>query len=92
LEELLAGEKNLLLRKQNFSQGVDEIGLDTVYNLITLSVNPHRSWDRGAFALKPISMSNDNMTLKVQFFWQNKKTRYSSNNESLDHAFFYRRP
>jgi len=30
-------------------------------------------WARGAFALKPISESDDKTTLKVQFFWQKKQ-------------------
>ncbi|KAK9311769.1 hypothetical protein V1524DRAFT_473140 [Lipomyces starkeyi] len=47
---------------------------EKTYNLITLSRTAHDMWARGAFALKPISVSNDNMTLKVQFFWQQKQT------------------
>jgi hypothetical protein len=56
-----------------FPGGVSEIGVERVYNLITLSTNAHIYWNRGAFALKPISMDNDNTTLKVQFFWQKKQ-------------------
>ncbi|KAK9319847.1 hypothetical protein V1517DRAFT_348725 [Lipomyces orientalis] len=57
-----------------FPKGPHEIGEEKTYNLITLSRTAHDMWARGAFALKPISVSNDNMTLKVQFFWQKKQT------------------
>jgi hypothetical protein len=53
-----------------FPQGINEIGVERVDNLITLSVSAHGYWNRGAFALKPISMNEDKTTLKVQFFWQ----------------------
>jgi hypothetical protein len=54
-----------------FPEGIDETGTERVYNLITLSVDAHRVWDRGAFALQPISASDD--TLKVRFFWQKRQ-------------------
>ncbi|KAK9428085.1 hypothetical protein V1505DRAFT_388234 [Lipomyces doorenjongii] len=57
-----------------FPKGLHEMGEEKTYNLITLSRTAHDMWARGAFALKPISVSNDNMTLKVQFFWQKKQT------------------
>lgn len=57
-----------------FPAGICEIGIERVYNLITLSRTAHDKWARGAFALKPISESDDKMTLKVQFFWQEKQT------------------
>jgi hypothetical protein len=56
-----------------FPQGISEIGIERVYNLISLTPTAHNDWDQGAFALKPISMSDDNTTLKVQFFWQKKQ-------------------
>ena len=56
-----------------FPQGINEIGVERVYNLITLSGDTHNKWNRGAFALKPISMNEDKTTLKVQFFWQKKQ-------------------
>ncbi|KAK9329156.1 hypothetical protein V1520DRAFT_279832 [Lipomyces starkeyi] len=57
-----------------FPKGLHELGDEKTYNLITLSRTAHDMWARGAFALKPISVSNNNMTLKVQFFWQQKQT------------------
>jgi hypothetical protein len=56
-----------------FPQGINEIGVERVYNLITLSPTAHTYWNRGAFALKPISVNEDKTTLKVQFFWQKKQ-------------------
>jgi hypothetical protein len=35
-------------------------------------------WARGAFALKPISESDDKTTLKVQLFWQKKQQEAQS--------------
>jgi HNH endonuclease len=72
--------------------GISEAGFEGVHNLITLSKAAHVYWNRGAFALKPISMSDNNTTLKVQFFRQKKTKRHSRNNKSLDHTFFHYRP
>ena len=66
-------EKVATWAEEVFPRGIDGIGLESVYNLITLSRNAHDYWNRGAFALKPISVDNDNTTLKVQFFWQKKQ-------------------
>ena len=51
-----------------------EHGLETARNMITLSVEAHGLWNSGAFALKPISVSEDNTTLIIQLFGQ---ARYS---------------
>ena len=40
---------------------------------LPLSDNTHNKWSKGAFILKPISISKDKMTLKVQFFGQKKE-------------------
>jgi hypothetical protein len=66
-------EKVAAWEAELFPRGIHEMGIERVYNLITLSATAHRYWNRGAFALKPISMSDDNTTLKVQFFWQKKQ-------------------
>ena len=58
-----------------FPKGIHEIGEEEVYNLLVLSRNAHDQWGRGAFALKPISVSDDKMTLEVQFFWQKRQQR-----------------
>jgi HNH endonuclease len=55
-----------------FPSGINELGMEQVYNLITLSKDVHNAWSQGAFALKPISLSEDKTTLTVQFFWQKK--------------------
>jgi hypothetical protein len=57
-----------------FPRGINEIGVDRIYNLVILSSNAYGYWNRGAFALKPISVNEDKTTLKVKFFWQKKKT------------------
>jgi hypothetical protein len=56
-----------------FPDGPEEHGLETARNMITLSSNAHHLWNMGAFALKPISVSEDNTTLIIQFFWQTKQ-------------------
>jgi hypothetical protein len=55
-----------------FPDGPGECGLETARNMITLSADAHILWNKGAFALKPISVSEDNTTLTIQFFWQAK--------------------
>jgi hypothetical protein len=66
-------EKVAAWEAELFPAGICEIGIERVYNLITLSRDAHDMWGRGAFALKPISESDDKMTLEVQFFWQEKQ-------------------
>jgi hypothetical protein len=56
-----------------FPQGINELGVERVDNLITLSKQAHGYWNQGAFALKPISMNEDKTSLKIQFFWQKKQ-------------------
>ncbi|KAJ8062621.1 hypothetical protein OCU04_009144 [Sclerotinia nivalis] len=67
-------EKIAVWEAELFPAGINGFGIEKVDNLITLSRNAHDMWARGAFALKPISESNDKTTLKVQFFWQKKQT------------------
>ncbi|KAG0647510.1 hypothetical protein D0Z07_6508 [Hyphodiscus hymeniophilus] len=55
-----------------FPDGPEERGLETPSNMITLSAQVHGLWNAGQFALKPISVSEDNTTLTIQFFWQAK--------------------
>ncbi|OJJ85396.1 uncharacterized protein ASPGLDRAFT_34199 [Aspergillus glaucus CBS 516.65] len=43
-------------------------------NIITTSSNAHLYWDAGLYALKHIEISDDQKTMKVQFFW---KPRYT---------------
>jgi hypothetical protein len=66
-------EKVAAWTAQLFPQGINEMGVERVYNLITLSKDAHDCWNRGGFALKPISVSEDKTTLKIQFFWQKKQ-------------------
>jgi hypothetical protein len=61
-----------------FPDGPEERGLETTRNLITLEAHVHRLWNEGAFALKPISISEDNTTLTIQFFWQTKQPLVTS--------------
>jgi hypothetical protein len=56
-----------------FPDGPEEHGLETTRNMITLSRDAHDLWNKGAFAFKPISVSEDNTTLTIQFFWQAKQ-------------------
>ena len=44
-------------------------GGDICSNLICMSPDAHTYWDHFRFALKPIELADDRMSLKVQFFW-----------------------
>ena len=66
-------EKVTAWEAELFPGGISEIGIKGVHNLITFSPSAHVYWNRGVFALKPISMSDDNTTLKVQFLRQKKQ-------------------
>ncbi|TAQ84942.1 hypothetical protein B7494_g6737 [Chlorociboria aeruginascens] len=66
-------EKVTAWEKELFPEGISEVSRDQVYNLMTLSADAHKEWGQGAFALKPISLSEDKKTLEVQFFWQKKQ-------------------
>lgn len=65
-------EKVAAWEAELFPNGTHEKGLETARNLITLSKDAHYNWNKGLFALKPISVSDDNTTLTIQFFWQAK--------------------
>lgn len=66
-------EKVAAWEAELFPRGLAGSGKERVDNLITLSKAAHVYWNRGAFALKPVSMYDNNTTLKVQFFWQKKQ-------------------
>jgi hypothetical protein len=46
---------------------------ETSSNLLCLSPHTSTLWDIGAFALKPISVSENGCVLTLQFFWQNER-------------------
>jgi hypothetical protein len=73
LRNFWSEEKIAIWQAELFPSGIFEAGVERVYNLITLSSDAHRLWAQGGFALKPISMSDDKMTLKIQFFWQKRQ-------------------
>jgi hypothetical protein len=66
-------EKITAWEEMIFPDGLEERGLETPRNLITFGATVHELWNKGAFALKPISISEDNTTLTIQFFWQTKQ-------------------
>jgi hypothetical protein len=45
-------------------------GIESCFNLISLTDSAHTMWNKGLFALKPLKLSRDRKTLSVQFFWQ----------------------
>jgi hypothetical protein len=59
-EELLAEEKITTWEAIGFPDGPERRGYETPRNMITLSVQAHHLWNRGAFALRPISVSESN--------------------------------
>ncbi len=65
-------EKIAAWEAEMFPNSIGEFGVERVYNLICLSSSTHRIWAEGQFALKPISVSDDEKTLTIQFFWQEK--------------------
>jgi hypothetical protein len=71
-------EKVTAWEEMVFPDGPEERGVETPRNLITLGADVHRLWNKGAFALKPISISEDNTTLTIQFFWQTKQPLVTS--------------
>jgi len=73
LKTFWSEEKVAAWEVELFSTGLSGTGDERIDNRITLSKMAHGQWNRGAFALKPISMSDENTTLKVQFFWQKKQ-------------------
>jgi hypothetical protein len=76
-------EKINAWKAQLFPVGISEPGVDKVYNRISLSSDAHYIWGIGAFALKPISLSDDRMTLVVQFFWQKSQQQDTQQTISL---------
>jgi hypothetical protein len=46
------------------------VGVESCFNLISLSASAHVMWNKGLFALKPLKLSRNQKTLTVQFFWQ----------------------
>ncbi|KAF7946224.1 hypothetical protein EAE96_009226 [Botrytis aclada] len=74
LKNFWSGEKVAAWEAEIFPRGLSDIGDERVDNRIILSKTAHVQWNRGAFALKPISISGENTVLKVQFFWQKKQT------------------
>jgi hypothetical protein len=78
LQNFWPEEKTTAWEEMVFPDGPEERGLETTRNLITLEAHVHRLWNKGAFALKPISISEDNTTLTIQFFWQTKQPLVTS--------------
>ncbi|ESZ95407.1 hypothetical protein SBOR_4202 [Sclerotinia borealis F-4128] len=65
LKNLWSEETVAAWQAELFPRGLSETGDERVDNRITLSVTAHRQWNRGAFALKPISISDEDTTLKA---------------------------
>jgi hypothetical protein len=80
LQNFWPEEKVTAWQAEVFPYGLDE-GIETATNMITLAPTVHDLWNRGAFALKPISMSDDKTTLTIQFFWQ---AQYEQNKSPVD--------
>lgn len=72
-EEKVAAWKAVVF-PDNFFEG----GIETAANMVTLCRNAHDFRNKGLFALKPISVSDDNTTLTIQFFWQAKHEQIKS--------------
>ncbi|KAI5310775.1 hypothetical protein KEM55_002208, partial [Ascosphaera atra] len=53
---------------------------DSCNNIICLRKDLHAAWTNGVFALRPVSISEDQRELKVQFFWQ-RRVRHKPTDE-----------
>ena len=51
-------------------QGRAKIKLGSCLNLFCLNPEAQAMWEKGIFALKPLSLSEDQKELTIQFFWQ----------------------
>jgi len=47
-----------------------DVGVESCFNLISLTPTAHDMWNKGLFALKPLELSRNRKKLTVQFFWQ----------------------
>ena len=54
---------------------------DACHNLLCLSASAHRYFESAYFALKPISISDDEKELVVQFFWLSKGVFHASRSQ-----------
>lgn len=62
-------------RVRSWAQAVlGPAGTEIPQNLITLSPTLHKLWGLSRFALKPMELSSDMKTLRVQFFWLPRNT------------------
>ena len=65
-----AGDRIAEWRKKIFSNpNHPDTGVEACFNLICLDPSAHRMWNKGFFALKPLTLAKDKK-LTVQFFWQ----------------------
>ncbi len=55
-----------------FPRGLEHQGEDSVENILCLDITMHTLWNSGLFALKPVSISDDQKELTLEFFWQRK--------------------
>jgi hypothetical protein len=58
-----------------FDQIFKDPKTEVCYNLMCLALSVHKYWEKGYFALKPISLSDDKKRLEIQFFWLTKRNR-----------------
>lgn len=58
-------------------------GTETVANMISLTATLHRFHSAGAFALRPIQMSDDKTQLELEFHWLAREERDSSSEVDL---------
>ncbi len=56
------------------------IGVETPANLITMSSETHEMWNRGGFALKPLTLSDDECSMTIQVFYQKPHDRANTGN------------
>ncbi|KAF7914502.1 uncharacterized protein EAF01_000908 [Botrytis porri] len=92
LRNFWSEEKVAAWKADIFPRGLSEIGDKKVDNRITLSKTAHVQWNRGAFALKPISISDEKTTIKVQFFLAEETGQHPINYESYDNTYVHREP
>ena len=59
------------------------VGVETIENMLTLTETLHRFHTEGAFALRPIRMSDDKTQLELEFHWLVRQQRDSAERVDL---------
>ncbi|KAA8648338.1 uncharacterized protein ATNIH1004_004223 [Aspergillus tanneri] len=51
----------------------EETGTESITNILTMREDVHSAFDKALFALKPVSVSTDGLSMCLQFFWLERR-------------------